>query len=226
MLSSLDTQALLLSGRLALLTTILLLTFGTPLAWWLARTKLKVRVLIETLLALPLVLPPTVIGFYLLLFLGKSGPLTPLAHALGLASFAFTFEGLLIGSVIYSAPFVIQPLVQTFRSISQDQLDAAQLMGADGIDRFFSLILPISKHGILSAFALGFAHTLGEFGIILMLGGNIPGETQTASLSIYDHVESLNYDNAHQLSLILLTVAFISLLTVHLANGKTPLDKR
>jgi len=169
---------------------------------------------------MPLVLPPTVLGFYLLITLGRKGPFSPIAEWFGEASFAFTFTGLVIGSVIYSAPFVIQPLVTAFRGISQSQIDIARLLNTKTYDRFLTLFLPLARPGFIGAAVLGFAHTLGEFGVILMLGGNIPGETRVASIAIYDHVEGMDYENANELSLVLILFAFGALLVTYGVSRK------
>ena len=206
-----DIQALLITLQLAAVTTLLLLVFGTPLAWWLARTRSRLSFLLEAIVALPLVLPPTVLGFYLLLFLGPQGP----AGWLGLRTFAFSFTGLVIGSLVYSLPFVVQPLQNSFAAIDESALEAAATLGASPIDRFLSIALPLSKPGFITATALGFAHTVGEFGVVLMIGGSIPGETRVASIAIFDHVEGLNYSDAHVLAAVLLAFSFAILAIVY-----------
>ncbi|MCC5795335.1 MAG: molybdate ABC transporter permease subunit [Chromatiales bacterium] len=216
LISAADLAALWLTLRLAAITTLLLLVLGTPLAWWLARTRARARVAVEALVALPLVLPPTVLGFYLLLLLGIQGPL----GALGLPSLAFTFTGLVIGSLVYSLPFVVQPLQTAFTSIDEATLEAAAALRAGPWDRFVSVVLPLARPGFLTATVLGFAHTVGEFGVVLMIGGNIPGETQVVSIAIYDHVEALDYRSAHVLSALLLTLSFMMLLAVYATNGR------
>ncbi len=177
-----------LTLRLALVTTVVLLLIGTPLAWWLARTQTRFKPLIQACVALPIVLPPTVLGFYLLVFLGPEGPLGRLMIALGGQPVTFSFTGLVIGSVFYSLPFVVQPLETAFGSIGRRPLEAAATLGAGFWDRFCTVALPLARSGLLTAAVLGFAHTLGEFGVVLMIGGNIPGETQGLSIAIYDHV--------------------------------------
>lgn len=215
-----DLTALGLTLKLAAISTLVLLVLGTPLAWWLARTRRRVRPVIDALVSLPLVLPPTVLGFYLLLFLGPEGPLGRLMISAGGRPLAFTFAGLVIGSVIYSLPFVVQPIRDAFEAIGPRPLEAAATLGASPRDRFFSVAVPLARRGFLTAATLGFAHTLGEFGVVLMIGGNIPGRTQVLSIAIYDHVEALDYARAHFLSGTLLVISFALLLTVHLVNRR------
>ena len=215
-----DLTALVITLKLAGLTTLILLLIGTPIAWWLARTRWRYRFMIEALIALPLVLPPTVIGFYLLIALGPHGPVGGLMPALGGQSLAFTFTGLVIGSVFYSMPFVIQPLQNAFTSIGQRPLEVAATLRASPWDRFFSVAVPLARPGFLTAAVLGFAHTLGEFGVVLMIGGNIPGSTQVISIAIYDHVESLEYAQAHWISAGLLALSFLLLMTVYAFNRR------
>jgi molybdate transport system permease protein len=211
-----DSGALWLTFKLAAITTLVLLLLGTPLAWWLARTRARLKLVIETLVAMPLVLPPTVIGFYLLLLLGAQGPI----QALGGPAFAFTFTGLVIGSVFYSLPFVVQPLQNAFAGIGDTTLEAAASLRAGPWDRFFTVVAPLSLRGFLTATTLGFAHTLGEFGVVLMIGGNIPGETQVVSIAIYDHVEAVDYASAHVLSALLLGLSFLLLISLYALNGR------
>lgn len=220
MLTPADLTALLLTLQLALCTTAILLVLGTPLAWWLARTQWRFKFLLETLIAMPLVLPPTVLGFYLLLALGPRGFVGNFMQTLGSEPLAFTFTGLVIGSVIYSLPFVVQPLQDTFHNIGKRPLEVAATLRAGGLDRFLTIVLPLAKSGFITASMLGFAHTLGEFGVVLMLGGNIPGETQVLSIAIYGHVESLEYVQAHLLSAALLILSFFMLLTVYGLRGR------
>ncbi len=215
MLNSSDWTALTLTFELALVSTIILLVIGTPVAWWLSQTKVRFKFLIETTVALPIVLPPTVLGFYLLIFLGPQGSVGKLVSYLGGPSLIFSFTGLVIGSIVYSMPFVIQPLQHAFSVIDERADETAATIGFSRLRRFFYLFLPLSKTGYLSAFVLGFAHTLGEFGIVLMIGGNIPGETQVASISIYNYVEMLEYDKAHTLSLLLLLISFTLLAIIY-----------
>ena len=215
MINSSDWTALTLTFELALISTIILLVIGTPIAWWLSQTKVRFKFLIETMVALPIVLPPTVLGFYLLIFLGPQGSVGKLVSYLGGPSLIFSFTGLVLGSIVYSMPFVIQPLQHAFSVIDKRADETAATIGFSKLRRFFYLFLPLSKTGYLSAFVLGFAHTLGEFGIVLMIGGNIPGETQVASISIYNYVEMLEYDKAHTLSLLLLLISFTLLAIIY-----------
>ena len=215
-LSDADLTALYLTLKLALASTIILLALGTPVAWWLARTRWRYKFFIEAMIALPLVLPPTVLGFYLLLLLGANGPLS----AIGAAPLAFTFNGLVIGSVIYSMPFVIQPLHDAFQAIGKRSLEVAATLRASPWDRFLTIALPLARPGFITASVLGFAHTIGEFGVVLMIGGNIPGQTQVLSIAIYDHVESLDYASAHWLSGGLIVLSFIMLVMVYASNRR------
>lgn len=215
-----DITALLITLKLATVTTLILLVIGTPLAWWLSRTRTRFKFIIEALVALPLVLPPTVLGFYLLLLLGPNGPLGALMQSLGGASLAFSFSGLVIGSVFYSMPFVVQPLQNAFYAIGSQPLEVAATLRASPLDRFFSIVLPLARPGFFTACVLGFAHTIGEFGVVLMIGGNIPGETQVLSIAIYDHVEALQYPQAHSLSAFLLVLSFLLLLMVFAINRR------
>jgi len=204
---------------------LILLVIGTPIAWWLATTRSRIRSIIEAMIALPLVLPPTVLGFYLLIAFSPDGPIGATTAALGLPTMAFSFWGLVFGSTLYSLPFVVQPLQTSFASIGRDPLEVAATLGAGPLDRFFSIVLPLSKLGYLTAAVLGFAHTLGEFGVVLMIGGNIPGETQVLSIAIYDHVEALEYGRAHWLAAGLLASSFLVLLMVYGANRRVNLMK-
>ncbi|MEW7976229.1 MAG: molybdate ABC transporter permease subunit [Candidatus Sedimenticola endophacoides] len=215
-----DIAALWVTLKLALTTTLVLLLGGTPLAWWLARTRTLMKPAIEAVLALPLVLPPTVIGFYLLIALGPNGPIGGAMRWLGGPSPAFTFSGLVIGSVIYSLPFVVQPLHNAFSAIGERPLEVAATLRASPRDRFFSVVLPLARPGFITAAVLGFAHTVGEFGVVLMIGGNIPGETQVLSIAIYDHVEALEYTQAHWLSGGLLLFSFLMLIGVYAVNRR------
>lgn len=210
-----DISALVVTLQLAVVTTLCLLLLGTPLAAWLAHTRCRARPFIEALVALPLVLPPTVLGFYLLLALGANGPLA----TLGIQPL-FTFTGLVIGSIIYSLPFVVQPLVTSFRSVPSAQLEVAETLRADRWQQFRYIIAPQCKAGFLTATILGFAHTVGEFGIVLMIGGSIEDSTRVASIAIYDHVESMNYRGAHLLSAILLIFSFVVLSAVFLLQQR------
>ncbi len=220
MISANDLQALWITLQLATLTTVILLLLGTPLAWWLAHTRHKFKPVIEAVIALPLVLPPTVLGFYLLLALGPRGIFGQASQALGLGPLAFTFSGLVIGSVFYSLPFVVQPLQNTFAAIGRRPLEVAATLRASPLDRFLSVIIPLARPGFITAAILGFAHTVGEFGVVLMIGGNIPGETQVLSIAIYDHVEAVDYASAHWLAGGLLLASFIMLLLVYRYNRR------
>ena len=220
MINESDLTALFITLKLAGLTTIILLIFGTPFAWWLARSKWRFKFIIEALVAMPLVLPPTVLGFYLLIMLGSQGPFGWLMQSLGGKPLAFTFTGLVIGSVIYSMPFVVQPLQAAFNTIGNRPLEVAATLRASPLDRFFTVALPLARSGFLTAAVLGFAHTIGEFGVVLMIGGNIPGETQVISIAIYDHVEGLEYSHAHWLSGGLLVLSFLMLLAVYAFNRR------
>ena len=215
-----DLIAFSITLRLALVTTGILLVIGTPLAWWLANTRWRFKALVEAAVALPLVLPPTVIGFYLLISLGPRGSIGQVSEFLGIGPLTFTFSGLVIGSVVYSLPFVVQPLQGAFASIGRAPREVAATLGAGRLDRFFSIVLPLARPGYMTAAVLGFAHTLGEFGVVLMIGGNIPGRTQVLSIAIYDHVEALDYSSAHWLSGSLLVLSFLMLLLVYGLNRR------
>ncbi|MEX0604040.1 MAG: molybdate ABC transporter permease subunit [Marinobacter sp.] len=213
-------QAITVTFKLCLYTTLILLIMATPLAWWLARGHSTGRVMVQAIVALPLVLPPTVLGFYLLIVLGPQGVVGETLENLGLHHLAFTFEGVLIASVLYSMPFAVQPLTQAFSGLGRRPVEVASSLGASGVDRFCSVIFPLTRGGFLVAATLTFAHTLGEFGVILMLGGSIPGETKVLSVLIYDHAEAMNYDAAHSLSLMLLIFAFVTLFLVYSINRR------
>jgi molybdate transport system permease protein len=220
MLNEFDISALFVTLKLASVSTIILLLIGTPIAWWLSQTRFKFKVIFEAIIALPLVLPPTVLGFYLLITLGSNGPVGKLLESLGGSSVAFTFSGLVVGSVIYSIPFVVQPLQNSFSGIGSRPLEVAATLGASPLDRFFTVAVPLARSGFMTATVLGFAHTVGEFGVVLMIGGNIPGETGVLSIAIYDHVEAMEYGQAHWLSGGLLILSFIMLLFVYLFNRR------
>ncbi|WP_417502531.1 molybdate ABC transporter permease subunit [Marinobacter sp.] len=209
-----------LTLKLAGLTTVVLLVVGTPIAWWLARSTHWVRQPIAAIVALPLVLPPTVLGFYLLVLMGPKGMVGQLTEQLGLGLLPFTFEGLVIASVIYSLPFTVQPLQNAFASINEQFLEVASTLRASPRDRFFSIVLPLARPGFLTASVLTFAHTIGEFGVVLMIGGNIPGETKVLSVAIYDHVESLEYTQAHWLAAGMVAFSFVVLVTLYSLNGR------
>lgn len=215
MLDSSDYAAIRLTLKLATVTTVLLLIVGTPLAWWLARTRSRLRHAVGAIVALPLVLPPTVIGFYLLLAMGPQGPLGQLTAALGLGTLSFTFSGLVIGSVFYSLPFVVQPLQNTFEAIGARPLEVAATLGAGPWDAFWSVAVPLARPGFITGAILGFAHTIGEFGVVLMIGGNIPDKTRVVSTQIYDHVEAMEYAQAHWLAGGMLVFSFVVLLVLY-----------
>ena len=210
-----DVQAVLLTVELAAVATAVLLLLGTPLAWWLARTRSPLRAPVEALVALPLVLPPTVLGFYLLVLLGPLGPVGGAWEALGGDRLVFSFPGLVVGSVLYSLPFVVQPLQNAFTAIGTRPLEVAATLGAPPLDRFLSVALPLARPGFLTAAVLAFAHTVGEFGVVLMIGGSIPGRTQVVSIAIYEHVEALEYGAAHVLAGGMLAFSFAVLLMVY-----------
>ena len=221
LLTSADFIALTLTLKLAAVSTVILLVIGLPLAWWLARTRSAIKPLIETLIALPLILPPTVIGFYLLLAFSPDNGFANHWQQLFGSSLAFSFSGLVIGSVIYSLPFVVQPMQSSYEKIPHLTLLTAASLGANKVDRFFSILLPMTRRSTIAASALAFAHTMGEFGIVLMIGGNIPGETQVISIALYDHVESLAYDRAHIIALTLLGLSFFSLLMIYTIDRRS-----
>jgi molybdate transport system permease protein len=214
-LDSADWQAIELTFKLCLYTTAILLVVATPIAWWLSSGRSFARTTVQAIVALPLVLPPTVLGFYLLIALGPRGFVGGSLESMGLNHLAFTFEGILLASILYSMPFAVQPLTEAFNSLGRRPAEVASSLGAGPIDRFFTVILPLTRGGFVVAATLTFAHTIGEFGVILMLGGSIPGETKVLSVLIYDHAEAMNYEAAHRLSLMLVAFAFITLLVVY-----------
>ena len=220
MLDTTSLAAIRLSVELALATTLTLLVLGTPLAWWLARGRTRWRVPVRALVALPLVLPPSVLGFYLLVAMGPNGPLGAATRALGWGTLAFTFWGLLIGSIVYSLPFVVQPLINAFEAIGERPLEAAATLRANPLDAFWHVALPLARPGYVTGAVMGFAHTLGEFGVVLMIGGNIPGETRVISVQIYDHVEALEYTQAHWLAGGMLAFSFLVLLALHTLQSR------
>src|SRR5690554_1237256 len=215
-----DLTALWITLKLAFISTVILIVLCVPLAWWLAHTKSRAKTVIEAMVTLPLVLPPTVIGFYLLLLLGPHGWVGGFLERIGVGHLAFSFAGLVIGSMIYSLPFVVQPLQNAFASTGTRVLEAAATLRARPLDRFLTVSLPLARRGFLTASVLSFAHTLGEFGVIIMLGGNIPGRTQVASVAIYNHVESMNFAAAHNLALVLVVMSFSMLLAVYVINRR------
>jgi molybdate transport system permease protein len=214
-----DLATVWLTLRLAAVTTALLLLVGTPLAWWLARTGSRLKGPVAALVALPIVLPPTVLGFYLLVLMGPEGPVGRLTQSLGLGLLPFTFAGLVVGSVLYSLPFVVQPLQAAFEGIGDRPMEVAATLRAAPWDRFFTVAVPLSRAGFVGATVLGFAHTVGEFGVVLMIGGNIPGATKVLSVALYDHVEALEYHSAHWLAGGLLLFSFMVLLAMY---GRRP----
>lgn len=215
MLTPADIDAIVLTVKLAGLTTLVLLVIGTPIAWWLARGQSRLKSVVGALVTLPLVLPPAVLGFYLLVLLGPQGPLGQLTQMLGWGLLPFTFAGLVVASVIYSMPFVVQPLQQAFAAIGEKPLEAAATLRASPWDTFFSVVLPLARPGFLTAAVLGFAHTVGEFGVVLMIGGNIQGKTQVLSMAIYNHVEAMEYGHAHVLAGGMLAFSFVVLLVLY-----------
>jgi molybdate transport system permease protein len=221
MLNEADFAALWLTFKIASLSTITMLLLGTPLAWWLARTPSRWKGICNALVAMPLVLPPTVLGFYLLILMGPNGVVGQLTESLGLGTLPFTFGGLVVASVLYSLPFVVQPLQASFSAIGRQPLEAAATLRASPLDTFFSVVLPMAKPGFLTATILGFAHTVGEFGVVLMVGGNIPGKTRVVSVQIYNHVEALEYPQAHWLAGGLVVFSFVVLLILY-SVLKTP----
>jgi molybdate transport system permease protein len=222
-MSELSLGPVWLSLRLAAVTVLVLLLIATPLAWWLAFTRCRVRHWVEAVVALPLVLPPTVLGFYLLILLGPSGAIGRLWVQLTDGTLTFSFTGLVIASVIYSFPFAVQPLQVAFESVGRAPLEAAAVLGARPLDAFLTVASPLAVRGYLSAIVLSFAHTLGEFGVVLMVGGNIPGETKVISIAVFEHVETLNYAQAHVLAAGLLVFSFVVLLAVYTFNRRLPL---
>lgn len=218
-LTQADFDAVWLTLELASLTTVLLLLIGTPIAWWLARTASRWKQVVGAVVALPLVLPPTVLGFYLLISMGPNGFFGQLTQSLGLGTLTFTFAGLVIGSVFYSLPFVVQPLQNAFEAIGRAPLEAAATLRANPWDAFFTVVLPQAKAGFITAAILGFTHTVGEFGVVLMIGGNIPGKTQVASVQIYSLVETMNYAQAHWLAGGMVLFSFIVLLALYAGRG-------
>ena len=215
LLSDNDFQAIVLTLKLAITVTAILLIVGSPIAWWLARTPSRWKGPIGAVVALPLVLPPSVLGFYLLLAMGPNGPVGRLTRELGIDPLPFSFEGLVLASVFYSLPFMVQPLQNAFEAIGDRPLEAAATLRASPLNAFFTVALPLALPGFLTAGILTFAHTVGEFGVVLMIGGNIPGVTRVASVQIYDHVEALEYSEAHSLAAVMLIFSFLVLLAVY-----------
>lgn len=217
-----DLTAVWLTLKLAAVVTLLLLLIGTPIAWWLARTRSWWKAPVGAVVALPLVLPPTVLGFYLLIAMGPEGFVGEFTRAIGLGTLPFTFWGLVVASVFYSLPFVVQPIQNALESLSERMLEAAATLGAGPRDRFFRVVLPLTKPGFITAAILGFAHTIGEFGVVLMIGGNIPGETRVVSVQIYDYVEAMEYGRAHWLAGGMVLFSLLALITVYAFNRKRP----
>ncbi len=215
-----DWQPVWLTLKLAGTTTLMLLLIGTPIAWWLARTRAWYKQALAAVVALPLVLPPTVLGFYLLILMAPDGPVGRLTETLGLGTLPFTFEGLVVASVLYSLPFTVQPLQNAFEALGPRPMEVAATLRASPWDRFMTVAIPLARPGFLTAAVLSFAHTVGEFGVVLMIGGNIPGETKVLSVAIYDYVETLEYDQAHLLAAGMLAFSFLVLMTLYLVNGR------
>lgn len=215
-----DWRIVVLTAELAGVTTLVLLIGGTPLAWWLTRTQSRVRPAVEALVALPLVLPPTVLGFYLLVLLGPVGAIGRAWEGIGGPRLVFSFPGLVVGSVLYSLPFVVQPLHNAFRAVPPRLFDAAAMLRASPVDRFRAIALPLARPGFLTAATLGFAHTVGEFGVVLLIGGNIPGRTEVLSMGLYNRIEALQYPQAHLIAASLLLFSFLVLLTVYALNRR------
>ncbi|MEZ5557628.1 MAG: molybdate ABC transporter permease subunit [Pseudomonadales bacterium] len=221
-MSASDLTAVALTASLASITTLLLLLVGTPLAWWLSRTGSALKPALEAVTALPLVLPPTVLGFYLLILLSPSAPLGGLWVRLTGEALTFSFSGLVVASVLYSLPFMVQPLQSAFESVGRAPVEAAASLGAGPLDAFFSVVVPLSGRGFLTAAVLTFAHTIGEFGVVLMVGGNIPGSTRVVSIAIFEHVETLDYAAAHALSAGMVVFSFVVLTVVYTINRRLP----
>ncbi|OGU17938.1 MAG: molybdenum ABC transporter permease subunit [Geobacteraceae bacterium GWC2_53_11] len=215
LLTGSDIQAIWLTIKLASTVTFLLLLIGTPVAWWLARSQTRLKGVVGAVVALPLVLPPSVLGFYLLLAMGPNGPVGHLTRILGVGALPFTFWGLVLASVFYSLPFMVQPLQNAFEAIGERPLEVAASLGASPLDAFFSVVVPLARPGFLTASILTFAHTVGEFGVVLMIGGNIPGVSRVASVQIYDHVEALEYGQAHRMAAVMLIFSFVVLLGLY-----------
>ena len=221
--AQMDTQIfgpLWLSAQLALVTMVLLIIIGAPIAWWLSQTASRWKPVVQAVVAMPIVLPPTVLGFYLLILLGPQGAIGSWWVELTGDALTFSFAGLVIASCVYSLPFAVQPMQNAFESLSRQTLEFAWTQGASKLDAFFSVAVPLSLRGFIAAAVLSFAHTLGEFGVVLMVGGNIPGETRVISIAIYDEVEMLNYGTAHQMSALLIAFAFLVLLAMYLVNRR------
>jgi len=215
-----DLQAIWLTLRVAALTTAILLVLGTPLAWWLTRTRSWLKAPVATVVALPIVLPPSVLGFYLLVLMGPNGPVGQWTQALGIGTLPFTFSGLVVASVFYSLPFMVQPVHNAMEAMGSRPLEVAASLRASRLDTFWHVVLPLCKPGLITGAIMSFSHTVGEFGVVLMVGGNIPGVTRVVSVQIYDHVEALEYGEAHRLAAVMLVFSFACLLALHLYNQR------
>jgi molybdate transport system permease protein len=218
-------QALWLTAKVSAVVTLILLVLGTPIAWWLARTQSRLKAPVAAVVALPLVLPPTVLGFYLLLAMGPHGVVGKFTESLGLGLLPFTFWGLVVASVFYSLPFMVQPLQSAFEAIGRRPLEVAATLRATPLDAFFSVVVPMALPGFLTASVMSFAHTVGEFGVVLMIGGNLAGETRVASVQIYDYVEAMQYEHAHAMAAVLIGFSFIALLVLHLSRPKSQVSQ-
>ena len=219
-LTASDLQAIVLTLRVATLTTLILAVIGTPLAWWLARTRSGLKSVLTALVAMPIVLPPSVLGFYLLVLMGPNGPVGQWTQALGIGLLPFSFSGLVVASVLYSLPFMVQPVLNAMEAMGSRPLEVAASLRASPVDTFFRVVLPLCRPGLVTGCIMSFAHTVGEFGVVLMVGGNIPGETRMVSVQIYDHVEALEYADAHRLAAVMLLFSFAVLLVLHLYNAR------
>jgi len=220
LLTASDLQAIWLTLKVAALTTVLLVLVGAPIAWWLARTRSWFKAPLSAVVAMPIVLPPSVLGFYLLVLMGPNGPVGQITESWGLGHLPFTFTGLVVASVFYSLPFMVQPLQNAFEALGERPLEVAATLRASPLDTFFSVVLPLCKPGLVTGAIMSFAHTVGEFGVVLMVGGNIPGVTRVVSVQIYDHVEAMEYGDAHRLAAVMLGFSFVCLLALHLFNNR------
>ena len=220
LLTASDLQAIWLTLKVATLTTVILALIGTPIAWWLARTKSWLKTPLSTLVALPIVLPPSVLGFYLLVAMGPNGPVGQWTDTWGLGYLPFTFPGLVVASVFYSLPFMVQPVQNAMEAMGSRPLEVAASLRASRLDTFFSVVMPLCKNGLVTGAIMSFAHTVGEFGVVLMVGGNIPGVTRVVSVQIYDHVEAMEYSDAHRLAAVMLGFSFLALLALQLYNNR------
>ena len=219
-LTASDLQAIVLTLQVATLTTAILAVIGTPLAWWLARTRSGLKSVLTALVAMPIVLPPSVLGFYLLVLMGPNGPVGQWTQAMGIGLLPFSFSGLVVASVLYSLPFMVQPVLNAMEAMGSRPLEVAASLRASPVDTFFRVVLPLCRPGLVTGCIMSFAHTVGEFGVVLMVGGNIPGETRMVSVQIYDHVEALEYADAHRLAAVMLLFSFAVLLILHLYNAR------